>query len=162
MLSSEKFEVLVDGYYGVYIPDIIAESFINQGHKRVLVKASLRDKTHTVHAALQKIKGQYRIMFGKSNQKAIDLTPGESFYMQLFEDTSKYGVEMPEEFQAVLDSDPEASDFFEQLTPGKKRGLIYTILRYKSSQTRIDKALILMENLKLGITDMKEMLKDRR
>ncbi|MDC8003573.1 YdeI/OmpD-associated family protein [Aureisphaera galaxeae] len=162
MLTSEKFEVTVEGYHSVYIPDIIAEPFANAGHKRVLVKASLRDKSHEFHGALQKIKGQYQIMFGKNNQKAIDLEPYESFYIQLVEDTSKYGVEMPEEFQAVLDSDPEAYELFEALTDGKKRGLIYTILRYKNSQTRIDKALILTENLKLGITDMKEIMKDRR
>ncbi len=162
MLSSEKFEVRVQGYHSIYIPDSIADVFVNAGHKRVLVKAFHQDKIHTFHAALQKIKGQYQMTFGKKHQKAIGLDTHDSFSLQFFEDTSKYGVEMPEEFQAVLDSDPEAFAMFEGLTDGKKRSIIYTLLRYKNSQTRIDKALILTENLKMGITDMKELLKDRR
>ncbi|GAB5399823.1 MAG: hypothetical protein Aureis2KO_14080 [Aureisphaera sp.] len=162
MLSSEKFEVRLEGYHSVYIPDSIAEVFHSAGHKRVLVQASLGENMHSFHAALRKIKGQYQIMFGKNNQKAIYLNPNESFELQLFEDTTKYGVEMPEEFGAVLESDPEALDAFEALTEGRKRGLIYTILSFKNSQTRIDKALIIAENLKLGITDRREILKDRR
>jgi len=37
---------------------------------------------------------------------------------------------MPEEFQAVLDSDPEGTSHFSTLTDGKKRSLIYYILRF--------------------------------
>ena len=162
MLTSKKFEVFVQGYHSVIIPDSVAEKFAKTGHKRVQVFAFHYNKQICFHAALQKIKGQYRIMFAKKHQKEIGLEPHEGFYLQLHEDTSKYGVEMPEELQAVLDSDPEAIQIFDDLTDGKKRGVIYTILRYKNSQTRIDKALILTNNLKLGVTDMKELLKDRR
>lgn len=69
---------------------------------------------------------------------------------------------MPEEFQAVLDSDLEAYERFEKLIVGKKRSLIYLILRIKNSQTRIGKALIISENIKMGITDQRELIKDRR
>ncbi|WP_258848503.1 hypothetical protein [Polaribacter sp. WD7] len=40
--------------------------------------------------------------------------------MQLFEDTSKYGVDMPEEHEAVLMSDYDAYCIFESFTAGKK------------------------------------------
>ena len=66
---------------------------------------------------------------------------------------------MPEEFSAVLESDPEAADIFESFTDGKKRSLIYYVLRFKSSQLRIDKALIISENIKIGVTDPKEIVK---
>jgi len=71
--------------------------------------------------------------------------------LQFFEDTTKYGVEMPEELNAVLLSDYEAFEIFESLTAGKKRGIIYAIARYKNSQTKIDKALLMCENLKKGV-----------
>ncbi len=66
---------------------------------------------------------------------------------------------MPEEFQAVLDSDPEAMQIFEGFTQGKQRSLIYYILRFKNSQTRIDKALIITENMKMGITHGPDLVK---
>lgn len=102
------------------------------------------------------------LMFSKEKQKALGVFMNDYFTMQLFEDQSKYGVDMPEELEAVLLSDHDAYIIFENLTPGKQRSIIYAILRYKSSQTRIDKSLILTENLKRGVTDQKLWLKSNR
>ncbi|WP_394971257.1 YdeI/OmpD-associated family protein [uncultured Croceitalea sp.] len=99
------------------------------------------------------------MMFGKRYQKELGIFPNDYFKLQFFEDNSKYGVELPEEFEAVMLSDYEAYQIFESLTNGRKRGLIYAIARYKNSQTRIDKTLLLCENLKRGIRDPREMLK---
>ncbi|WP_439152678.1 YdeI/OmpD-associated family protein [Winogradskyella sp.] len=77
------------------------------------------------------------------------------FALLVFEDTSKYGVEMSEKLEAVLLSDYNAFTIFENLTPGRQRSIIYLIGRYKSSQLRIYKLLIITENIKRGITDQK-------
>jgi uncharacterized protein YdeI (YjbR/CyaY-like superfamily) len=66
---------------------------------------------------------------------------------------------MPEEFQAVLDSDPEAFDIFKSFTPGKQRSLIYYILKIKTSQLRIDRSILISENMKRGMTDPKELVR---
>ena len=66
---------------------------------------------------------------------------------------------MPEELQAVLEADPEAFEIFESFTEGKIRSLIYTIARYKNSQTRIDKSIVLTENLRRGIRDPRDLFK---
>jgi len=66
---------------------------------------------------------------------------------------------MPEELEAVLESDPGAKMIFDAFTAGKKRSIIYMIGRYKSSQTRIDKSLILCENLKIGLRETRILLK---
>lgn len=95
----------------------------------------------------------------KKIKKKLGVFPTDYFTVQLSEDTSKYGVEMPEEFEAVLQSDPEAFEIFETLTAGKKRSLIYYILKIKNSQNRIDKALLITENLKRGIRDNRELIK---
>ena len=99
------------------------------------------------------------MMFGKRYQKELGVFPNDYFQLQFFEDTSKYGVEMPEELDAVFLSDYDAFTIFESFTPGKKRGIIYMIARYKNSQTRIDKSLLLCENLKKGIRDPRMLLK---
>lgn len=161
-MVSEKFEVTITGTHGVIIPESIARPFDEAGHKRIRITASYRDKTISFHAALNKYQGNYVISFGKRYQKPLGVSANDYFQLQLEEDSSKYGVDVPEEFSAVMESDPEAAEIFEQLTDGKKRSLIYYVLRFANSQTRIDKALIISENLKLGIKDPKELLKDRR
>ena len=162
MLISKKFEVSIDGTHGLIIPDEVASPFREGGHSRVAISASFEDRTISFHGKLHYYQNRFLISFGKRYQKDLGVDKSDFFMLQLSENQSKYGVEMPEEFQAVLDSDIEAYEGFESLTDGKKRSLIYYVTRFKSSQTRIDKALIISENIKLGITDGKELVKDRR
>jgi uncharacterized protein YdeI (YjbR/CyaY-like superfamily) len=158
-LQSRRFEVSLEGTHAVVVPDAIAKPFLVNDSKRVLVKAFFEEKEVSFHAALQKRLGRYLITFGKRHQKALGIFPNDYFMLQLFEDTTTYGVEMPKEMEAVLESDPEAMRAFQTLTDGKKRSLIYHIKRIKTSQTRIDKALLISENLKMGIRDQRELLK---
>ncbi len=121
--------------------------------------ASFKRKELSFHGAIQKRSGSYYMMFGKRYQKELGVLPNDYFQMQFFEDTSKYGVEMPEELEAVLLSDYEANEIFESFTVGKKRGIIYAILGYKNPQTRIDKSILICENLKKGVRKNPELLK---
>ncbi|NKI32716.1 YdeI/OmpD-associated family protein [Croceivirga thetidis] len=160
MIQSKVFEVVVSGTHSIVIPNEIASGFYDAGHKRIKVHASFQTKTIEFYAALNRWKdNSFSIMFSKNKQKELDILPNDYFQLQFFEDTSKYGVEVPEEFEAVMLSDYDAYQIFESLTKGKQRGLIYMINRFKSSQKRIDKTLILCENLKRGIRDNKEILK---
>ena len=154
--------VKLEGRHSVIIPDKLAQAMLSSGKKRVLVKGRYAEKQVQFHAALQKIKGVYRIMFSKINQKLIGLDPTTGFEIRLLPDTSKYGVDVPEEFSAVLASDPLAAENLEKLSDGLKRSLIYYVKRFKSSQTRIDMTLIIAENLSLGITNGRELVVDSR
>ncbi|WP_299256793.1 YdeI/OmpD-associated family protein [uncultured Aquimarina sp.] len=158
-MKSPVFETSLQSIHSILIPAEIAESFINQNHKRVVVQAQYQNKSVQFHAALQKRKELFSVMFSKKYQKQLGVFPSDYFQVQLLEDTSKYGVEMPEELEAVLQSDPEASEIFESFTAGKKRSLIYYVLGFKNSQTRIDKALIITENIRLGIKNPRELIK---
>jgi len=159
-MQSPVFEISVtDNYYSLLLPNDIIKPFLDKGLKRVKVKATFQEKELWFHGAIQKRNGKHYMMFGKRYQKELGVFPNDYFQLQFFKDTSKYGVEVPEEFEAVMISDYEAYQLFESLTDGKKRGLIYAIARYKNPQTRIDKAILLCENLKRGIRDPREMLK---
>ena len=158
-MKSPIFEVAISGTHNISIPDKMAVPFIEAGKSRVQVKATFEDRSISFHAALRKYQGHYVMMFSKSKQKELQLLPNDQFQLQLFEDTSTYGVEVPEEFEAVLSSDLEAFKIFESFTKGKQRGIIYMITRFKDSQRKIDKTLILCENLKRGIRENKELLK---
>ena len=158
-MKSPVFEVTVTGMHSIIIPDAIALPFIEKGHSRVKVKATFETRSIAFFAALRKYHGQFTMMFSKNKQKELGLLPNDYFQVQFFEDTSKYGVEVPEEFEAVLLSDHDAYQIFESFTKGKQRGIIYMITRFKDSQKKIDKTLVLCENLKRGIRENKELLK---
>ncbi|NER14127.1 hypothetical protein GWK08_11795 [Leptobacterium flavescens] len=159
-LLSPEFTVFVHGMHAVLIPDKIVDPVLEAGHDRVKVRADFEGKSIEFHAALRKHNDQVRITFSKAKQKELGLFPNDEFRMQFFEDGSRYGVDMPEELEAVLQSDEGAFGIFEGFTAGKQRSIIYMISRYRNSQTRIDKSLLLCENLKRGISDKKDLLKN--
>ena len=158
-MKSPVFEVSLRGSHSLIIPERHALPFIEKGQGRVKVQVNFEGKTLNFHAALQKYQGQFVMTFGRRYQKELGVFPNDYFEMQLFEDTSRYGVEMPEELEVVLQGDPEAFKIFESFTEGKIRSLIYVIARYKNSQTKIDKSIILAENLKRGVRDPKDLFK---
>lgn len=160
LLKSPVFRItLTSNYYTLLLPEAVIAPFLEQNKKRVKAVATFEGRQLEFYGALQKRNGQYYMMFGKRYQKELRLFPNDIFELQFFEDTSKYGVAIPEEFEAVLLSDYDAYQIFESLTDGKKRGLIYAIARYRNSQTKIDKTLLLCENLKRGLRDPRALFK---
>ncbi|MEZ4792456.1 MAG: YdeI/OmpD-associated family protein [Gelidibacter sp.] len=160
-MKSKVFTIGLLDQYHLQIPNDVGDPFAKTKQNRVKVKATFNENNIEFYAALKKDKTNdcYLMMFGKRYQKELGVFQNDYFEMQLFEDTSKYGVDMPEELDAVFLSDFDAYQIFESLTAGKKRSIIYGITFYKNSQTRIDKALILCENLKRGVTNPMELLK---
>lgn len=161
MQNSKVFTIGLLDKYHLYIPSEIVEEFPKEKRNRFKIKFKHGNKELEVFAALRKDKNtaDYRMMFSNANQKKLGLFQNDYFEMQLLEDTSKYGVDMPEELDAVFKSDFEAFEIFEALTAGKKRSIIYFIKRIKNTQTRIDKALIMCNNLRRGITEQKWLFK---
>ncbi len=130
-MKSNVFSIGLLDQYHLYIPGEIAEPFMASKQSRVKVKATFNQNSIEFYAALKKDKNtdDYKMMFGKRLQKELGVFQNDYFQMQLFEDTSKYGVEMPEELDAVFKTDHEAFTIFEGFTAGKKRSIIYTIIR---------------------------------
>ena len=160
--ESPRFEVNITGTHSVRIPDEYAVPFEKAGHKRIKIKAYFHDNEITLYGAIHRYQGYFVISFGKRYQKELGVSLNDHFELQLSEDDTEYGVAVPEEFSAVLESDPEAMEIFNSFTDGKKRSLVFYVLKFRNSQTRIDKSLIIAENIKLGITDPRELIKDRR
>jgi len=161
MQKSDWFTVRLLDKFHLFIPSEIVEQFPKEKRSRFKIKFKHQDIRLEVYAALRKDKntGNYRMMFSKGNQQKLGLHQNDYMYMQLLEDISKYGVEMPEELEEVFKFDLEAFTIFEALTDGKKRSIIYHVKRIKNVQNKVDKSLILCNNLKLGIKDMKLLFK---
>ncbi|QTE23824.1 YdeI/OmpD-associated family protein [Polaribacter cellanae] len=160
-MKTEKLKLTHVNPYNIFIPKSIFKPFADKKMSRVKVALIFNNIKLDFYAAVKKdkISGDYKMMISKQKQKELGLSLGDKFQMQLFEDTSKYGVEMPEELEAVLLSDYDAYQIFESLTAGKKRSIIYGVIRYKTSQQKIDKSLIMCENLKRGNHEPIKMFK---
>ena len=59
-------------------------------------------------------------------------------------------LDIPEELQSVLNEDPEGKAAFEKLTTGYKRSLIHYITSVKNIDSRVKRALELIERAKIG------------
>jgi hypothetical protein len=96
---------------------------------------------------LQK-SGLYFILLNQPLVKKQKWVFGDTLIIHLVPDDSTYGMPISEEFQEVLASDPEGSDWFHQLTPGKQRSLLHVINKIKSSELKIERSFVIMEHLK--------------
>ncbi|MFT5863321.1 MAG: hypothetical protein ACI828_001978 [Flavobacteriales bacterium] len=160
-MTSDRFTVHKEGTYAVVIPYDVWNAFAKAGHARAAVKAFFKENEFDFNGKTQLFNGQCFISFIKRYQKAIGVFSTDFFQLHPIKDTSKYDAEVPASFQAALDSDLEGADVFESLTAGRKRGLIYYIVRFKTAQTQINKTLIIFENLKRDIRDPREIIKPR-
>lgn len=59
-------------------------------------------------------------------------------------------LDIPEELTAVLNEDPEGKEAFEKLTTGYKRGLVHYITSVKNVDSRIKRALDMVNKAKTG------------
>ena len=158
-MKSGPFEVSIRETHAIILPYSKIRQFIINNLKRVRVIATFEEKTIEFYGAIQKRNKEYYLIFGKTNQKALGVYPNDYFKVHLFEDTSEYGVDMPEELHAVLMSDLESYTIFKNFTDGKKRSIIYAIKRYRRSETRIEKSILLTNNLRKGIKDLRVLFK---
>lgn len=150
ILQTANFKITHIDIHNIFIPKETYMPFADKNMSRVKVKILFNDTILDFYAAVRKDKssGDFKMMFSKQKQKELNVSLGDEFEIQLFEDTSKYGVDVPEELEEVFLTDSEAFKIFETLTKGKQRSIIYGLIRFKTSQQKIDKALILCENLR--------------
>ena len=110
---------------------------------------------------------EYFINVNKENRKKLKWRIGQSMPIELKADTSKYGMDMPEELEVLLASDEAGSNVFHELTPGKQRNLIYIAGKPKQSSTRLKKSIIIIDYLKevngkLDFKELNQAFKDRK
>lgn len=113
--------------------------------KRIL--CSIRG-TEPFQCALMPWGEIFYIMVNKKRRTELGLEVGETVDIEIWMDESKYGMAMPEEFQEVLNQDPEADKLFHSLTEGKMRSLLYYIGTLKDIDKKIEHSLIITEHLK--------------
>ena len=106
-------------------------------------------------------EGKAYISMSSKRMKEIGVGYGDNVSVILTEDKSEYGVEFPVELSELFKQDSEGKERFDNLTPGKQRYVLNYISTVKSSPLRIERALLLITNLKTlprGKENFREML----
>ncbi len=133
--------------YHAAIPDEIYEKLKNKT-KNKRVKCTVNKSLTFQCGMMPSGRGYHFIMFNKERRSKLGLNVGDELFIHLEPDDSIYGIDMPEEMEAVLFSDPNASDFFHKLTPGKQRSLIYIVSKVKNPDIKIHKSIVISNHLK--------------
>ena len=94
-------------------------------------------------------EGNAYISINAQRMKKLKVELGDEVNVELKKDDSKYGMPLPEELEEVFLQDTEGFQRFEQLTPGKQRYIIGYVAGVKNTDKRIERALLLISNLKL-------------
>ena len=132
--------------YHIKVPVAIASHFLEENSRRVIASFN---SDHGVHCAIMSAGNDvYFLNMNAEIRKKYKLSIGSRLHISLEKDTSKYGMPMAEELEAVLKEDEEFNRIFEQLKPGKQRNLIYIVNKVKNSDKRIEKTFIIARHLK--------------
>jgi hypothetical protein len=147
--------------YHVKIPQpIFEELYKTCSDKRV--KCTIFDVETFQCAMMPDGNGGYFIMLNKERRDKFNIQVGTLFQIDLIPDTSKYGIDLCEELEEMLYQDPIATTYFDKLTPRKQRSLIHLVGKYKNSETRLNKAIIVLNHLvnRNGLLDFKILHED--
>lgn len=129
----------------VVVPSNIVDNVGGIG-TRLMVSINKHKPFHGGMVALG--EGAAYITVNKSRMREFGVDLGDEVSVTLELDQSKYGMEMPEELETLLEQDEEGALRFENITPGQQRYIIHYVSQVKSSQKRIDRAIMLINNLK--------------
>lgn len=139
------------------LPKEKVEEFVgSNNNKRVICTINGKKQ---IRSGLMPFKDYWFILCSEQLKKELFLEEGVPVVLLLEKDESKYGMDMPEELAVLLDQEEEATAFFHKLTPGKQRNLIYIVYQVKNQDSRLNKALAIVNHLKQekGKLDFKKL-----
>jgi len=139
------------------VPDEIALKFVKGNNRRVI--CTINNEYEHQCALMPDKKRGFFININKEVRNKLKIKVGDLCNLSLKKDNSKYGLPVPEEFLELLRQDPEGEKIFHSLTMGKQRSLIYLIAKPKRPDTRLQKAVVILDFLKEnnGALDFKEL-----
>jgi ABC-type molybdenum transport system ATPase subunit/photorepair protein PhrA len=141
----------------IEIPETIVKKIGGIGKQRLICEVNKQIKFQCGLMALS--DGKAYISINTKRMKEISVVIGDTVNVTITADESEYGVELAEELAELFLQDPEGKKRFDQLTPGKKRYILNYVSIVKSPQLRLERAFLLITNLKT-IPNGKEQMRD--
>ncbi|MFN8889594.1 MAG: DUF1905 domain-containing protein [Cyclobacteriaceae bacterium] len=145
------------GMHYILLDAKAASQWVKENNKRVI--GTINGKVDFHCGIMPKKEGGFYVNIGSTICKKLKLKEGDILSVTFKKDTSSYQFEMPEELSEVLATDRKANGLFHSLSEGNQRGLIYLVTQVKSTDKRIERALRIAEQLKIGVTSPRVVLK---
>jgi len=160
--DSPPFEGIIEEMKGnvydlhIKVPAEIVKHYKERGVKRFRIHL---DAKHFKFGAILSAKTFHYILLNRDDLRKTGKMPGDPLLIALTADNSKFGVPISKELEEVLQQDEPAAGFFEKLTPGRQRALIYLVSKVKDTDSRIRKSLAIAAHLKeeTGQLDFKKL-----
>ena len=106
-------------------------------------------------------KGGYFVPVNKERRAYLEEAYGKrrKLDVRLTPDTSKYGLPVPEAFALLLEDDPLARAYFDELPGGLQRRVLFGLAQPKRESTQLHRAVATLEYLVevRGQLDLKEL-----
>lgn len=139
------------------VPAAIVKAIGGIGKQRLICEVNKQLKFQCGLMSLP--EGKAYISINSKRMKELGVENGDSVHIILTEDKSEFGVDVPEELQELFKQDTEGKRRFDLLKPGMQRYILNYVNTVKSPHLRLDKAFMLISNLK-NLTPGKETFKE--
>lgn len=125
---------------GSYYHIEVAADIVNQFEKKRATRLICTiDEKVTLRCGLNHLgNGNYYIMLAKRYITEIGKEVGEHISYTLEEDPNPLGVDIPEVLEVFLAQDEAGKQIFDQFTDGRKRTLIFSVLRIKNIDKQVE------------------------
>lgn len=131
--------------YYIEVPREIGNPFVVSEGRRVLCYIN---DAQPLHSALMPKGKFFSIFLKKEFMKKHHLDANLEVHIRLEKDTSRYGTELPESFETLLNQDEEGNTWFQQLSKNNQRLLIQIVNKVKNVDSQLNKGLAIMHHLK--------------
>jgi hypothetical protein len=146
----------------ITIPADVYSRFSGKKPPRIVITVN---KTVQWKAAIMSLgNGNGFVAVSKKSIKEHGWKPGQPLDILLEDDTDEETFPLPEEMMVILETDDEARMYYDALTDGKKRSITIYINQTKNAQLRVDRALMITENLKRlkGKASVMQLMKTKK
>lgn len=146
-----RFQAILSDMDGPFIKTaiLLPESVVKRLPKgRVRVKGFCNDAPFALAVQHRKDGSRY-FSVSASLRKAAGIRVGDVAVLR-FQIVDPDKLDVPEELEAVLSEDDEAKSAWDKLTTGYQRGLIHYITSVKNVDSRIKRAMALLDRAKMG------------
>ncbi|WP_298518590.1 DUF1905 domain-containing protein [uncultured Kordia sp.] len=128
---------------GSYYHLVVSADIVNQYEKKRATRLICTiDDTVRLQCGLNHLgNGDFYIMLAKKYIKQIGKEAGETISYKLEIDPNPLGVDIPEVLEVFLAQDPDGKTIFDKLTDGRKRTLIFSVLRIKNVDKQVETIL---------------------
>lgn len=136
------------GLFYMAVPEEVAHRFMPD--RRPVRMVCLLNNQVEFHCAIRpKGDGGFFINVGTPIRAEGKFNLGCKLSARIWPDESTYGRDMPEELSELLAIDDAGNKLFHELLPSHQRGIIHYVASSKVVQTRIDRAIKMIDRLKL-------------